>query len=173
MMASPADTVELSEATAIRRVALELAPEAEDFGFFRPLFSYWADRCRGRGLPSRADIDPVDLPAFLLPHLLLIDIAHDPLDFRYRLAGTAADHIHGMRLKGVRVLDLKPEPFARFLHDDLVRMARDLKPQYLRHGFTNQQSMTRRFRVLRLPLSDDGDRLDMVLVLAEFGALSR
>ena len=172
-MASSTDTFELSGATAVQRTALEIVPDAADFEFFRPLFGYWADRRRGRVAPSRADIDPVDLPAALLPHLLLIDVERDPLDFRYRLAGTAADHIHGMRLRGVRVLDLEPEPFAKILQADLMRMAQDLEPQYLRHDFINREAVSRRFRVLRLPLSDDGERLDIVLVLAEFGALGR
>ncbi len=172
-MVSAANTTGLIEAEPLERVVLGLDPDAGDFGFFRPLHAYWQERRGGRVAPSRADIDPVDLPASLLPHLLLIDVEHDPLDFRYRLAGTAADHIHGLRLRGVRVLDLKPAPFARMLHEDLVRMAQDLAPQYVRHGFTNREARVRRFRVLRLPLSDDGARLDMVLVLAEFGALSR
>lgn len=170
-MAPAEKPFELTEATAVERTLLALDPTAGDFSFFRPLLEYWDDRRRGRVAPGRVDIDPLDLSPSLLPHVVLIDVEHEPLDFRYRLAGTAADHIHGMGLKGVRVLDLRPERFATLLHGDLVRMTEDLMPQFVRHGFTNQAAKTRRFRVLRLPLCDDDGRLAMVLVLAEFGAL--
>src|SRR3546814_12912860 len=56
---------------------------------------YWSERAAGRAAPRRSDIDPLDLLSSLLPHLLLINVERDPPDFRYRLAGTAADTIHG------------------------------------------------------------------------------
>lgn len=48
------------------------------------------DRLRGaRSMPAPADIDPLDMPRHLLPHLLLLDIEHRPaLRFRWRLIGT-------------------------------------------------------------------------------------
>src|SRR3546814_16827016 len=86
-------------------------PESDGFGFFRPLLQYWSERAAGRAAPRRSDIDPLDLPSSLLPHLLLIDVERDPPDFRYRLAGTAADTIRGQSLKGVPVSQLRPEAF--------------------------------------------------------------
>src|SRR3546814_13638668 len=106
-------------------------PESDGFGFFRPLLQYWSERAAGRAAPRRSDIDPLDLPSSLLPHLLLIDVERDPPDFRYRLAGTAADTIHGQSLKGVPVSPLRPEAFARPLYQALARPADDLAPQYL------------------------------------------
>lgn len=48
------------------------------------------NRMRGsRAMPSPADVDALALPRRLLPHLLLLDIEHDPaLRFRWRLIGT-------------------------------------------------------------------------------------
>jgi hypothetical protein len=168
-----ARTFELFEATVARRDFVVLDPDASEFAFFRPLFDYWEQRLRGRIAPTRADIDPLDIPARLLPHILLIDVEHDPVDFRYRLAGTAADTIHGQSLKGVRILDLRPEPFARVLHGDLIRMTEDLAVQFTLLSFTNREDKTRRYRVLRLPLCDTEGRLVMILVLADHGAIGR
>ena len=47
---------------------------------------YWADKADGRAMPSRADIDPVEIPR-LLPHLFLVDVGGDPLRGRFRLVG--------------------------------------------------------------------------------------
>ena len=55
----------------------------------RALFGYWTERCPGPDrLPSRADIDPVRMKAFL-PHVMLVDVTGDPARFRWRLLGTA------------------------------------------------------------------------------------
>ncbi len=51
-------------------------------------YKYWNVRRRGRKMPDRADLDPVlDIP-LLLPHIVLFDVRHDPLDFRFRLVGS-------------------------------------------------------------------------------------
>lgn len=52
---------------------------------------YWNSKRGARSMPARADLDPCDIPG-LLPNLLLIDVAHNPLDFRYRLVGTIVDY---------------------------------------------------------------------------------
>ncbi len=161
------------EAVAVRRTDLALDQEAEDFAFFGPLLQYWSDRRRGRVAPGRSDIDPLDLPLPLLPHLLLIDVDRQPLDFSYRLAGTVADTIHGRGLKGVRVLDLRPEDFARTLHDDLARMSAEPAPQFVELAYVNRDGRIRRYRALRLPLCDEAGRMTMVLVLADHGLAGR
>ena len=53
-------------------------------------FEYWMSKRAGRRMPSRSDIDPAEI-ADLLPNVILIDVKHDPLDFRYRLIGTVID----------------------------------------------------------------------------------
>src|SRR5262245_46601200 len=51
------------------------------------LYDYWLGLRHGHAMPSRADIDPVRIPRHL-QNLLLVDVLHDPLRFRYRLIGT-------------------------------------------------------------------------------------
>ncbi len=168
-----ATQAELIDATSLSRTLVPIEPGAPEFAFFRPLLRYWQDRCGGRPAPSRRDIDPLDLPPALLPHVVLIDVEREPLDFRYRLSGTVADTIHGQSLKGLRILDLRPERFAELLHGDLVRMTDDLAVQFVLHTFTNRHGKIRRFRVLRLPLCDANGRLEMILVLADHGVMHR
>ncbi|MEQ9333083.1 PAS domain-containing protein [Thalassobaculum sp.] len=59
-------------------------------------------RLRGdRAMPMPGDIDPVDLPRDVLPHLLLVDVEHAPsLRFRWRLIGTYATRILGRDMTG-------------------------------------------------------------------------
>ncbi len=53
----------------------------------RQALEYWIKIRGTRAMPSRADLDPLDIRQ-ILPHVVLLDVASDPLDFRYRLIGT-------------------------------------------------------------------------------------
>src|SRR3546814_12925260 len=41
-------------------------------------------------MPARCDIDPAEILK-ILPHVFLLDVRQEPLDFRYRLIGTKMD----------------------------------------------------------------------------------
>lgn len=54
----------------------------------RRLHEYWRAKAGAEGsVPRRRDIDPAEFPD-LLPNLMLVDVEHSPLRFRYRLVGT-------------------------------------------------------------------------------------
>ena len=53
------------------------------------LLAYWEQRCEGRTMPAKRDIDPADLKP-LLPYLMIAEIHQEPLRVRYRLVGTEA-----------------------------------------------------------------------------------
>jgi hypothetical protein len=71
------------------------------------LYGYWSSRRPGDGLPSRADLDPADIPR-LLKHVFLVDVLPEPLDFRYRLIGTDLARIAGRDVTGCRLADAVP-----------------------------------------------------------------
>lgn len=66
----------------------------------RELGDYWLARRGGRRMPSRADIDPVDIKP-ILPLLFLADVLPgSPLNFRYRLVGTLVTEVLGVNATG-------------------------------------------------------------------------
>src|SRR3546814_14984207 len=87
----------------------------------RTLHDYWRAKLNGRGMPSRGDIDPVEIPPTVLPHVILTDIMDGPR-FRFRLAGTAIRAAAGMEITG-RYLD---EPFSGRYSDYIVGIYREL-----------------------------------------------
>lgn len=131
------------------------------------LYSYWDSKRRGRRMPARSDIDPLDLK-LVLPQLLLLDVQPSPLDFRYRVAGTRTYDIFGFDLTGRSVRDLGPRPVSEGLWASLAALARDGLPQYVRLEFTTASGLARSYRVLRLPLGDDGNTVDRVLAMTNF-----
>ena len=71
------------------------------------LYDYWDGKRAGRAMPARADIDPVEMRAWL-GHLLLIEIAEDGR-FVYRLYGTAFVDSFGVDMTGRSVDELRSE----------------------------------------------------------------
>ena len=91
------------EAKKEREARRVIGGESNNFtALTRRVFEYWVGLRPEGGLPSRADIDPADLKADL-PHLMLLEVLNDPLDFRYRLVGTAVDRFSGVGRTGKRV----------------------------------------------------------------------
>ena len=39
---------------------------------------YWLEKKGDRPMPGRRDLDPIEMPG-LLPHVILLDVLHDPL----------------------------------------------------------------------------------------------
>lgn len=158
---------EASRGSAVSFTRLRL-DAFEEMPSFRTLLDLWQAKRGDRRAPARADFDPKEL-LDLLPHLLLIDVHHDPPDFRYRLAGTRTRDIHGVELTGRSVLDIVPGDQGRLVWNDLCEMLERWEPQHVRLRFVNSRGQVRAYQVLRLPLSQDGSRVDMVMVMQNFG----
>ncbi len=129
----------------------------------RLLYQYWQRKLRGRRMPARSDIDPLDLKS-VLPQLILLDVQPSPLDFRYRVAGTRTYDIFGFDLTGRTVRELAPPAVSEGIWTSLAALVRDGTPQHVQLEFTTADGYARSYRVLRLPLGDDGNTVDRVLV---------
>jgi hypothetical protein len=73
----------------------------------KALNEYWTNLRADRRMPSRADFVPEDLPASLLPNMLLIEVSHDPLRFYYRVMGTGIATLLGEDWTGKYVDQIK------------------------------------------------------------------
>ncbi|WP_119305087.1 PAS domain-containing protein [Dongia deserti] len=82
---------------------------------------------QGRFAPSRSDIEPLDLVP-ILPRIMLADVIPDPLDFRYRLSGTAIADVHGTELTGLAPRDLKPSEYGRLIDGHYRQCVMERRP---------------------------------------------
>lgn len=87
----------------------------------RQLYAYWDERRRGRPMPARRDLDPVEF-RFALGHVLLIDVLYHPLRFRFRLHGSELAFRAGYDMTG-RMVEELPRPENRAV---LVRRCQEL-----------------------------------------------
>jgi hypothetical protein len=133
------------------------------------LFDYWSERCRGRRMPSRADIDPTDLGK-LLPNLMLIEAMDGPARrYRYRLVGTRVVQATGEDRTGRHFDEVEffrrfPEVLAQY--GALVETA---DPQFMPEPFRNEtHGTTYEVERLMLPLGRADDQVEMILVHFRF-----
>lgn len=126
------------------------------------VYDYWNRKRRGRAMPARADIDPVDIP-HLLGRLYLVDTAETLGAFRFRLYGSALAQGFGRDRTGSQFHET-PE-----IHGDAAvagaywRVYSDGLPDYVRGRPIAPDTTFRMYSRLLLPLSDDGVQVNMIL----------
>jgi hypothetical protein len=152
----------------VRRQHLDIA--AMPIPAFRRVYAYWQAKRGERFAPARRDIDPIDLREVLASTMLIEVASRDPWSFRYRLAGTETSLIHGAELTGRGIDKLRPKVFAELLHRDLAMLATSGAPQFVQLEFVNEHGLPRGYHVLRLPLSSDGQKVDIILAVSDYGA---
>ncbi len=141
---------------------IQADPSAMMSPILRQLRDYWLALRGERTMPSRADIDPVHIPA-LLPHIVLVDVIGAPPVFRYRLVGTGVTEIANRDATGC-ILDesLYGNNTDRMLLAYRETVA-DGRPKAVREVVQFVQKDWVRIEVLLMPLSADGQNIDMIL----------
>jgi len=131
------------------------------------LYAYWQDRCAGRPMPSRADIDPLDIPRHL-PFLILFDVVPGSERLRARLVGTHVADMYGADYTGQYLDEIAfGDRRAAILHDYLACLG-SRAPYVSEHSFWTARGITFRVERVILPLSDDGETVGMLLAGLEF-----
>ncbi|MGH6914064.1 MAG: PAS domain-containing protein, partial [Geminicoccales bacterium] len=129
----------------------------------RRLYDYWNLLREGRPMPARRDVDPVEIPD-LLPNIVLLDVVGgQPRRFRLRLMGTA-------------ITDRLGENTGRYLDDiglgtaygeiaaNYGKCVRTREPAFSESDYLTEARKYVRVWRLALPLSDNGQDVNIVLV---------
>lgn len=119
----------------------------------RNFYALWRTLRRGRLVPSRADLDPAAMRAYL-PNVFMIDVEDGGARFRYRLCGTAVAEVYG-DFTGRYVDDFVSPEFRDTAIARLRDVALKLHVHYLVQALTWQDRPYIRYRRLLMPLSDD------------------
>jgi hypothetical protein len=153
---------------------VEATPELREFlhkpenAAFLEFYDYWLGKGAGKAMPARADIDPLDIPA-LLANVFLIDVVPgNPRRFRFRLVGTCITELEGEmtnRFLDEFVPDAAGAAMARHYEDTVQGRIR------VRHETLHWRKREYvNYDVLLLPLSSDGQTVDMLFGLARYHA---
>lgn len=132
----------------------------------RRLYAYWQDKRAGGRLPTRHDIDPLEL-RFALGWMNLVEVHHDPLRFRFRLHGTMLAAYTGHEMTGL-FLDDHPDPEHRvFLARTWAETVDRQEPMHHIHD-RSLNGRQQHYESLRLPFSSDGRTVDFLLIAAQY-----
>jgi hypothetical protein len=129
----------------------------------RQLYEYWDGKRGGRAMPSRADLDPVDI-RFAIGDVILVDVLdEEPPRFRIRLHGTNLSERTNFDLTG-KMLDEMPAPEFRELSTRSFRKVRRTREPLHALAARRLDGRMQRYEAIILPLSSDGERVDRLMV---------
>lgn len=162
-------SVGMPEGTADQLLPVKLDLESNPFPDLEAMHAHWQCLCAGRFAPSRADFDPVEIAPHLLPRILMIDVAGEPPEFTYRHWGTGIVDLHGKDLTGRPVTELNPKAFADLSYRQYLEVVQTRAPGLYVHQVPGEADRWYPHAILRLPFSSDGQRVDLVLSVDEYG----
>lgn len=126
---------------------------------FDPVLAYWNAIRADRFAPRWQDFDLAELPGTLLRNTLVVDMQDPPLPILYRYYGSGIAQSHGFELTGKTSDDIFPEDLRRHIvgQYEVVRTARE--PKLFLSDIYVKDGVPKRDLILRLPLSEDGERV--------------
>jgi len=129
--------------------------------------AYWRYRRGDRLMPARADIDPVEMAAFL-PHIVLLDVERAPLNFRYRLMGTAVTYHTIADHTGKRLTDLPHQTPPSLFWSMCETLSGGGCPRSSGLPYVGPHKWFVSNEDVFMPLSSDGETVDMLFVTVDF-----
>ena len=130
------------------------------------LHEYWQHQCKDGKLPRRADIAP-DQIRDLLPNIMIVDVEHNPLRFRYRLVGTRVVEYNGVEFTG-RYLGEIGWPEEQDLIDSYAFVVSSRRPFFGLLDWGLVTGALGRCEFARLPLSEDGELVTQILAMEDY-----
>lgn len=128
----------------------------------RRLYEWWRARAGPVSLPVLSHVEEMEL--LHSGRMSLVEVEHDPLQFRYRLVSPEMTVLLGYEMSG-KTSDAIPEPDSRaFVEELYARVVQTRAPVY-DHGERVLDGRRWSFRTLALPLSSSpGARVDRLLI---------
>jgi hypothetical protein len=130
---------------------------------------YWRMLRGARNMPTRGDVDPMQMPRHLLPHLELIDVERQPkFRLRWRLIGTQVTTAVGRDATGKYFDEIYiGEDFAT-VSEPFEWVAKNAKPLrwYGTSGFVSKEWQA--YEGVYLPLSGDDKTVDVILGAVQY-----
>jgi hypothetical protein len=141
--------------------AVELDVDCGRFPDIDRVLAYWRAKKGGRAFPSRADIDPMEFTREL-PRVMMAEVSYDPLEFRYRVAGTGLFAMHGGELTGKLARELDPPEFGALIHQHYVE-AIERRAPILHVIELTVNNLAASYARIILPLSSNGEVIDRLM----------
>ncbi len=129
----------------------------------RRLYEYWVEKRGEREMPARVDIDPLDI-LYIVGNVILVDVIDgDPLRFHIRLHGTNLAERVGYELTGKMLDELPVDDFRALAQQSFSWVTSKAQPLHSRRDRIIDGRFAR-YETVIMPLSDDGERVNRLLI---------
>lgn len=148
------------------------APDTVSDSLVRAFHAFWLTRCRDGRLPSKADLDPVDMRPFLA-NIILLEVLREPLDFRYRIIGERViERLGNMTGKCVGASALAS--VSNSAYQNYVAVAETRQAQFLEGRTTTafRSDFPCVLSRVHCPLAADGETVDHIISCVTFADLA-
>lgn len=129
--------------------------------------AYWNEKRAQRMMPARADIDPMEIIP-ILPHVILLDVLRDPLDFRYRLIGTVTEDHMAEPYTGRRFSEISHQRAPSRIWSCCEQVVQDPRPLRSDIPYIGPKRDFTALEDIMMPLAADGETVDMIFVVVEY-----
>ena len=133
------------------------------------LVSYWQGLPRTGSIPLYESVDVVDMPPHLLPNIFVVEVENEPRDYKYRLVGTELDRRNGFAGTGMRLSEM-PIDHTEKLAEEFNRIVESGQPRFSSGVFITGDELFRDVERVVVPLSHDGEKVDLLLGTVVFFA---
>jgi hypothetical protein len=133
-----------------------------------PALAYWIEKRGNRLMPSRRDIDPIEIPRKILPNLQIIDVVDGGARFRYRLIGTATVEAYGEDFTGRYPDEMFPPDLRDFIHRIYGQVCAWRTPLFLTNRYITAKGFKLASKRIYMPLSDDDAQVRHILGALRF-----
>jgi hypothetical protein len=138
-----------------------------------PVLTYWVRKRGPRAMPRKADIDPLEVPAKLLPNLQVIEVVDGGARFRYRLVGTASVQAYGKDYTGRHTDELLTGDRLRSLQSIYNTVCVLKVPVFTRNRYHTPKNVDVFTCRIYMPLSNNATDVHHILGILRFEASAR
>lgn len=162
----PTSRVSITDDSADEELPLTVAG---DYARLTGLYRYWERKRGERKMPARRDLRPEEMRD-LLGYIVLVDVEPGtPVKFRFRLVGAEIASAYGRDMTGLYVDDAQPLSYRNLLLRHYGRALEVARPVLHRVKFMEWTGKTHELIRLILPLSDDNQTVNMLVMASVFG----
>ncbi|WP_416900057.1 MAG: PAS domain-containing protein [Minwuia sp.] len=136
------------------------------------LLDYWEGKKAGRVFPARRDVDPIEI-RHLLGVVVMIDIEQDPFRLRYRLLGTKITQTMGRDNTGRYYDEIYGQELLSDIYKSFQWILENRAPLRTYGEAFYEDRDFYDYETLNLPLSSDGETIDMIFGGIVFHSKSR
>lgn len=158
------------DGTALPSRGVMLERSAIESDIVRAGYEYWLEkRAALQGaLPARGDLDPLTEVPRLAPYMMLKDVQAAPVDFRYRLIGTALRRHMAQDWTGKWLSAIPFQSAGSTVWNNNLKVAESGEPLLAKPPYVGPHKDFLYIESIILPLATDHVRIDKLMFFVDF-----